>query len=109
MNLRHILSTQMLTQLTEREKGKLPSQPVPNPNGQINYNMVASSSLEQVQSVITLRTGKQIGDNDNKNDKNSLQENEEQEKTISEEVAKEKRKSPESDINKYVPKAPFPQ
>src|SRR5438270_5676823 len=38
-----------------------------------------------------------------------MQENEKQENTKSEEVAKEKKKSPEPDISKYVPKAPFPQ
>jgi hypothetical protein len=48
--------------LNFQEKGKFPSQPQQNPKGQ--YNSSASSSrsqyIDQVKSVITLRSGKVI-------------------------------------------------
>jgi hypothetical protein len=48
--------------LSFQEKGKFPSQPQQNPKGQYNAN--ASSSriqhMDQVKSVITLRSGKVI-------------------------------------------------
>ena len=48
--------------LSIQEKGKFPSQPQPNPKGQ--HNSSASSSgnqhIDQVKSVITLRSGKVV-------------------------------------------------
>jgi hypothetical protein len=44
------------------EKGKFPSQPQQNPKGQYNANVSSSGSqhMDQVKSVITLRSGKVI-------------------------------------------------
>jgi hypothetical protein len=48
--------------LSFQEKGKFSSQPQQNPNGQYNANASSSGSqhMDQVQSVITLRSGKVI-------------------------------------------------
>ena len=52
---------QIATYLGEREKGKLPSQPVPNPKA---YAIGKFSNFahghEQVQSIVTLRSGRQV-------------------------------------------------
>lgn len=53
---------QIASHLGEREKGKLPSQPVPNPN--IKFHQGSSSNAvqgqEHVQAVVTLRSGRQV-------------------------------------------------
>jgi hypothetical protein len=53
---------QMANHLGEREKGKLPSQPVPNPklqfHGESSSNVVHEQ--EHVQAVVTLRSGRQV-------------------------------------------------
>jgi len=48
--------------LSFQEKGKFPSQPQQNPKGQYNINASSSGSqyIDQVKSVITLRSGKVI-------------------------------------------------
>ena len=53
---------QLATQVGEREKGKFPSQPVPNPKGKYAINGSSSSThaYEYVQSITTLRFGKQV-------------------------------------------------
>ena len=53
---------QLATVVGEREKGKFPSQPLPNPKGQFQISEPSSSlnSHEQVQSIATLRSGKQV-------------------------------------------------
>lgn len=91
-----------------KRKSKLPTQSVPNPKGQINRACtVASSShsLEHVQYVVTLRSGKQY--DNNVTDQSSLQENAEQVKRAWKEVTKEKMLYPKQEIRKYVPKALF--
>lgn len=52
----------LATQVGEREKGKFPSQPIPNPKGQFFVNGSPSSShtQENVQSITTLRSGREI-------------------------------------------------
>ena len=53
---------QLATQVGEREKGKFSNQPIPNPKGQYAINGSSSSThgQEHVQSIITLRSGKQV-------------------------------------------------
>ena len=48
--------------LSFQEKGKFPSQPQQNPKGQYNANASSSGSqhMDQVKSVITLRSGRVI-------------------------------------------------
>ena len=55
---------QIATHLGERDKGKFPSQPVTNPKGYAIGN--SSNSVhghEQVQSIVTLRSGRQVDNN----------------------------------------------
>jgi hypothetical protein len=53
---------QIASHLGEREKGKLPSQPVPNPKLQFHEGSSSNAvhGLEHVQPVVTLRSGKQV-------------------------------------------------
>ncbi|KAL6579505.1 hypothetical protein OROMI_009721 [Orobanche minor] len=84
---------QLATTLAEREKGKFPSQSFPNPKGQYEVN----SSNAEVQSITTLRSGKEIQkpdfDPEEKSNKPQVSKSED---------SKEKEKP-------YVPKAPFPE
>ncbi|KAL6547860.1 hypothetical protein OROHE_009565 [Orobanche hederae] len=84
---------QLATTLAEREKGKFPSQSIPNPKGQYEVN----SSNAEVQSITTLRSGKEIQkpDFDPEGKSNKPQ-------VLKSEDSKEKEKP-------YVPKAPFPE
>ncbi|KAM6556416.1 hypothetical protein CsatB_003435 [Cannabis sativa] len=49
---------QLANAVTEREKGRFPSQPVPNPKGQ--YEVGIPSHKEEAKSISTLRSEKQI-------------------------------------------------
>ncbi|KAG5540097.1 hypothetical protein RHGRI_020361 [Rhododendron griersonianum] len=53
---------QLANQVAEREKGKFPSQTLVNPKGQFSIGTTSTSSNEQhhVQSIITLRSGKEV-------------------------------------------------
>ena len=53
---------QLASQMAEREKGKFPSQPIANPKGQfvVSDNSECSKDQGQVQSIITLRLGRQV-------------------------------------------------
>jgi len=54
--------TKFTSALSSQEKGKFPSQPQQNTKGQYNANASSSGSqhIDQVKSVITLRSGKVI-------------------------------------------------
>ena len=113
---------QLATQVGEREKGKFPSQPIPNPKGQYAINGSSSSTHahEFVQSITTLRSGKQV-DNQVKMPKVEDNENTVLEKKgvqSSHDDHKEKKGNstsiPIKDLSspldrRFVPKAPFPQ
>jgi uncharacterized coiled-coil protein SlyX len=53
---------QLANQMGEREKGKFPSQPVPNPKGQFVIGNTSAPSYGQkhVQAITTLRFGRQV-------------------------------------------------
>jgi hypothetical protein len=53
---------QLVNQVGERERGKLPSQPVPNPKGQffIRNTSALPHGQEHVQAITTLRFGRQV-------------------------------------------------
>ena len=52
---------QIESHLGERENGKFPSQPVPNPKEfTIGNSSNSSHGHEQVQSIVTLRSGRQV-------------------------------------------------
>nr|XP_023870535.1 uncharacterized protein LOC111983105 [Quercus suber] len=113
---------QLATQVGEREKGKFPSQPIPNPKGQYAINGSSSSThgQEHVQSITTLRSGKKV---DNQVEMPKVEDDENivlKEKGIhnSQDDHKEKKGNstsiPIQDLSspldkRFVPKAPFPQ
>jgi uncharacterized coiled-coil protein SlyX len=99
---------QMANTLNRREEGKLPSQPVVNPKGL--YMVNATSHLEQVQSITTLRSGKLVDNQvENKRDEHT---------EVSETLQRDKGKQVIKDTSSsadpiseepYVPKAPYPE
>ncbi|XP_024036226.1 uncharacterized protein LOC112096775 [Citrus clementina] len=97
---------QLATTVAEREKGKFPSQPIPNPKGVHEVGSSSSHQHEEAKSVMTLRRGKLF---DNKV--------EVQTRKISEPTSSDSVPSQDSSPNDpeesgppaYIPKAPFPQ
>ena len=57
LKLEHQLG-QLTTTVAEREKGKFPSQPIPNPKGVHEVGSTSSHQHEEAKSVMTLRRGK---------------------------------------------------
>jgi uncharacterized coiled-coil protein SlyX len=99
---------QMANTLNRREEGKLPSQPVVNPKGL--YMVNATSHLDQVQAITTLRSGKLVD--------NQVEEKKDEHTEVSETLQRDKGKqvikdtSSSADPNletQYVPRAPFPE
>jgi hypothetical protein len=98
----------MANTLNRREEGKLPSQPVVNPKGL--YMVNATSHLEQVESITTLRSGKLVDNQvENKRDEHT---------EVSETLQRDKGKQVIKDTSSsadpiseepYVPKAPYPE
>ncbi|KAH9705608.1 hypothetical protein KPL70_011947 [Citrus sinensis] len=105
LKLEHQLG-QLATTVAEREKGKFPSQPIPNPKGVHEVGSSSSHQHEEAKSVMTLRRGKLF---DNKVD---VQTRKTSEPTSSDPVPSQD-SSPndleESGPPTYIPKAPFPQ
>ncbi|XP_021834176.1 uncharacterized protein LOC110773973, partial [Prunus avium] len=102
---------QLATVVGEREKGKFPSQTVPNPKGQFVINNPSSSpnSNEHVQSITTLRSGKHIGNQDlepHLSDKNELIDVETQKSNESHPHALSS--TPFDPPRNFISKAPFP-
>jgi hypothetical protein len=91
----------------EREKGKFPSQPVPNPKGQfaIGSSSTPTHGQEHVQAITTLRSGKQV---DNQVVRPE-EEEESQDKPAREVVPDTIIPDVEDQARKYVPKAPYPE
>ena len=114
---------QLAAQTSEREKGKLPSQTIPNPKTQCNLAS-SSTSDEQVQVITTLRSGRRV--DTNVVNPECVQERAEEEEAGNKETQTEdnppeleppeqennsrtKEPVPEPDITKYIPRAPFSQ
>jgi hypothetical protein len=104
---------QLANQVGESEKGKFPSQPVPNPKGQfrIGSSSTPTHGQEHVQAITTLRSGKQVD--------NQVATLEEANDNVGEE---ENQAKPTVDVGpdtvilgvedqsmKYVPKASYPE
>ncbi|KAH9803520.1 hypothetical protein KPL71_001801 [Citrus sinensis] len=105
LKLEHQLG-QLATTVAEREKGKFPSQPIPNPKGVHEVGSSSSHQHEEAKSVMTLRRGK-LFDN-----KVEVQTRKTSEPTSSDPVPSQD-SSPndleESGPPAYIPKAHFPQ
>ncbi|KAM7528606.1 hypothetical protein LguiB_032016 [Lonicera macranthoides] len=110
---------QMASQLGEREKGKFPSQPIPNPKGVSSSGSASNppntQTHGQVQAITTLRSGKVV---DNKVSLPDSEEEEKEEEQIPAEVAptpqvvnqapSAKQVIEDTSSRTFVPKAPFP-
>ncbi|KAH9803331.1 hypothetical protein KPL71_001722 [Citrus sinensis] len=105
LKLEHQLG-QLATTVAEREKGKFPSQPIPNPKGVHEVGSSSSHQHEEAKSVMTLRRGKLF---DNKVEVQTRKIS----KPASSDPVPSQNSSPndpeESDPPAYIPKAPFPQ
>jgi hypothetical protein len=99
---------QMANTLNRREEGKLPYQPVVNPKGL--YMVNATSHLEQVQAITTLRSGKLVDNQvEGKRDEHT-----EVSETLQRDKGKQVIKDTSSSVDPssetpYVPRAPFPK
>ncbi|XP_052297265.1 uncharacterized protein LOC127902397 [Citrus sinensis] len=105
LKLEHQLG-QLATTVAEREKGKFPSQPIPNPKGVHEVGSSSSHQQEEAKSVMTLRRGK-LFDNEVE-----VQTRKTSEPTSSDPVPS--RDSSPNDLKEsgppaYIPKAHFPQ
>uniref|UniRef100_A0A2N9FDC3 Uncharacterized protein n=1 Tax=Fagus sylvatica TaxID=28930 RepID=A0A2N9FDC3_FAGSY len=76
---------QLAKQMTKKEKGKFPSQPIPNPKGQFVIGNSSSSTQEQehVQSVVTLRSGRLVNNQVSMSVEDDLVRSEKEERTLS--------------------------
>ncbi|XP_058216596.1 uncharacterized protein LOC131327445 [Rhododendron vialii] len=103
---------QLASQLAEREKGKFPSQTLVNPKGQFSIGTTSTPSNEQhhVQSIITLRSGKEV-DNKVSMPIEELVEAEKEENHVDPTKVQESISPPlviEPPVRNFVPKAPYP-
>ncbi|KAK9185028.1 hypothetical protein WN943_025381 [Citrus x changshan-huyou] len=94
-------SVQTLTMTVE--KGKFPSQPVPNPKGVYEVSTSSPQQPGEVKAVMTLRKGK---DGDNKVEMPVTKANQIVLVNVDNSPSEEKE---ETNPREYVPKAPFPQ
>ena len=85
------------------EKGKFPSQPVPNPKGVHEASTSSPQQHEEVKAVMTLWKGKEV---DNKVELPVTKENQIVPVNVEDSLSEEKE---EINPREYVPKAPFPQ
>ncbi|KAK9185186.1 hypothetical protein WN943_025540 [Citrus x changshan-huyou] len=85
------------------EKGKFPSQPVPNPKGVHEASISSPQQHGEVKAVMTLRKGKEV---DNKVEMSVTKENQIVPVNVDDSPLEKKK---ETNPREYVPKAPFPQ
>ena len=85
------------------EKGKFPSQPVPNPKGVHKASTSSSQQHGEVKAVMTLRKGKEV---DNKVEMPMTKEIQIVPVNVENSSPEEKE---ETNPREYVPKTPFPQ
>jgi hypothetical protein len=104
---------QLANQVGERERGKFPSQPVPNPKEQfsIGSSSTPTHGQEHVQAIATLRSGKQV---DNqvatpKDSSDTAKVEENQAKPTADVGLDTIIPSVEDQSKKYVPKALYPE
>lgn len=101
---------QMANQLGEREKGKLPSLPVPNPRLQFQGGSSSNAvqGQEHVQAIVSLRSGRQVDKQVGLPKENLVAQQERRsggtkEKDVEPSTATDKALS-----SSFIPKAPYP-
>ncbi|KAH9792897.1 hypothetical protein KPL71_004332 [Citrus sinensis] len=97
------LASSVQTSAMTVEKGKFPSQPVPNPKGLHEASTSSPQQHGEVKAVMTLRKGKEV---DNKVEMPVTKENQIVPVNAEDSPSEEKE---ETNPREYVPKAPFPQ
>jgi hypothetical protein len=103
---------QIASHLGEREKGKLHSQPVPNPKLQFHGGILSNAvhGQEHVQAVVTLRSGKQVDNQVVLPEENHAAQEGQGSGSTKEKDAEPSTSTPTIEIppRSFVPKAPYP-
>jgi hypothetical protein len=103
---------QIASHLGEREKGKLPSQLVPNPKLQFHEGSSSNAvhGLEHVQAVVTLRSGKQVDNQVVHPEENPAAQEGQGSRSVEKKDAEPSTLAPtiETPPWSFIPKAPFP-
>jgi hypothetical protein len=98
--------------LGEREKGKLPSQPVPNPKLQFHEGSSSNAvhGLVHVQAVVTLRSGKQVDNQVVHPEENPTAQEGQGSRSVEKRDAEPSTLAPtiETPLRSFISKAPYP-
>jgi hypothetical protein len=103
---------QIASHLGEREKGKFPSQPMPNPKAlTIENSSNSAHGHEQVQSIVTLRSGRQVDNKVGQEEEDLVMPQGKESGTDKEGEVEPSRAIPtvEDPPRSFVPKAPYPE
>ncbi|XP_062158755.1 uncharacterized protein LOC133866234 [Alnus glutinosa] len=101
---------QMANQLGEREKGKLPSQPVPNPRLQFQGGSSSNAvqGQEHVQAIVSLRSGRQVDNQVVLPEENPVTQQEQGSGSTKEKDTEPSTSTVEIPPRSFIPKAPYP-
>jgi hypothetical protein len=99
---------QMANHLGEREKGKLPSQPVPNPKLQCTGESSYAHKQEHVQAIISLRSGRQVDNQVGLSEENLVAEQERRSGGTKEKDVEPSTATDETPPMLFIPKLPYP-
>jgi hypothetical protein len=101
---------QIANHLGEREKGKLPSQPMPNPR--LQFQRGSSSNVvqgkEHVQAIISLRSGRQVGNQVVLPEENPVAQQEQRSGSTKKKDVEPSTATVETPLRSFIPKAPYP-
>jgi len=111
---------QLATKISERESGKFPNQPIPNPKGQYEVSQPSTSCVpsEHVQVLTTLTYKRQVNDLVEKLNPNQVESEEDvvtlknrdnstENKVVT--LSPSESKSSNMFEQTFIPRAPFPQ
>jgi len=100
---------QIVNHLGEREKGKLPSQPVPNPRLQFQGGSSSNAvqGQEHVQAIVSLRSGRQVDNQVVLPEENLVAQQEQGSGSTKEKDAKPSTAIVETPPRSFIPKAPY--
>jgi hypothetical protein len=101
---------QIANHLGEREKGKLPSQPVPNPRLQIQGGSSSNAlkGQDHVQAIVSLRSGRQVDNQVALPENNLVAQQEQRSGSTKEKDMEPSTATIETPPRSFIPKAPYP-
>jgi hypothetical protein len=101
---------QIANHLGEREKGKLPSQPLPNPRLQFQWGSSSNAvqGQEHVQAIVSLRSGRQVDNQVVLPEENLVAQQEQGSGSTKEKDAKPSTAIVETPPRSFIPKALYP-